>query len=312
MTHATEPKCPVAITAPLLAILRNGDNEDCVLEKPGPPQVLLANDELRMRSDYRYIAEMKVDRIYCYGDAVGEDQYSIGQVMFAGGNAVFIVGAEVGKMDDVDIDAQRLRGILKMLSELPSLRGAEYDPQPVIQAVNELHEFQKAKAVSACREFLRITPKYNLLRREPLFLVLRLLFDPPAGRTDFPNLGIGDPVPEYLETKTMPRFPISVIADVPFLVVEDYRLFGLAMSVEDELTRLDTECQIRNAPLRPTFDAATIEAELERHCLSCLSTTIEQSRVRAIVHHQIELMSGIRENETRRSLDETEFRKLVR
>jgi hypothetical protein len=157
-----------------------------------------------------------------------------------------------------------LRRLLEALNDLPGLNGYHYNPRPVIRAVNLLQPLGKEKALAAIDEFLRVSFGFtDRESREGVFLVLRSLFDVPAGPTVFPHnmksepghmppMLVGAGMPEPSDKKLLPRFPIAIEGDIPFFLVEGYSLAGRPQQPKAHVDYFRKFGTLRARPLSPT------------------------------------------------------------
>ncbi len=128
------------------------------------------------------------------------------------------------------VSDDRLRPWVELVHESPSINGYEFDPARLLRVAEELRLLGRDGALEVLREYARLcrTPALRGLDDQRILLVLRVLFDPPAGE-GFRALVIGQP--DLLASPSDPgwaRFPIAVRRDVPFLVVQGYELGGEA------------------------------------------------------------------------------------
>jgi hypothetical protein len=126
---------------------------------------------------------------------------------------------------------------------------SDYDPGLVIDAVNALWPMGKDGSLTAIERLLtRIQPS---TQGYGVFWVLRVLFDPPAGQIAPPvQLGTAD-IPPPPDPTALPRFPIVIIRDIPFLVVGGYVIRGLVQSPEAHIDYFRHHGMLRAASLRP-------------------------------------------------------------
>jgi hypothetical protein len=162
-----------------------------------------------------------------------------------------------------------LRRIIEALDDLPGLDGWEYNPRPVIRAVNLLQPLGKERALAAIEEFLRVefTGGHP---REGVFVVLRTLFEVPTGPTVFPlgsksTPGSMPPIVAGLavpakpgDEKLLSRFPVAIEGEIPFFLVEGYKLAGRAERPESHVAYFRKFGTLRAKPLSPT--AKPVEA----------------------------------------------------
>ena len=135
--------------------------------------------------------------------------------------------------------------------ELAATMGFDnYRPGIVVDAVNELLPLGRAGALD------RIDQENQQLG---LFWVLRVLFDPPL-----PELALGRPTtPPPEDPDALPRFPIVLALDVPFLVVRGYDLGGKAEPVSAHVAWLREHGILRDGPLRPASDPEAVREAFE-------------------------------------------------
>jgi hypothetical protein len=143
-----------------------------------------------------------------------------------------------------------------ILGKPDDVSGWGYNPRSVIRAVNALQPLGKEKALAAVAEYLRVAPvSFDAPAVEGMFLVLRTLFEIPSPPGHMPVMMVGAPSPAGPEDRTkIPRFPIHIQDDIPFLMVSGYSLFGQAESPESHLNYFREHGVIRSLPLAPPPD----------------------------------------------------------
>jgi hypothetical protein len=120
-----------------------------------------------------------------------------------------------------------LATLMPILAASPGLDGREFDPGALIAAVNALQPLGKDRALAVLTEYLRTVPRDDTAAREPVFLILRALFEAPADPGYHPPMRVGAPSPAApADPKQIPRFPLVIERDVPFLLVTGYVLGG--------------------------------------------------------------------------------------
>lgn len=145
-----------------------------------------------------------------------------------------------------------LRALLHKLDRVSSYDASSHDPLTLIQAVNALQRIGKDKALAAIGEYLRISSELDDPGRRGVFLVLRTLFDPPIEPGYQPVMMVGSAAPSGGQpSKTLPRFPIALVDDIPFRLVTGYVLGGKPESPEQHLEWFRKQGTIRALPLRP-------------------------------------------------------------
>ncbi len=124
-----------------------------------------------------------------------------------------------------------------------------YRPRLVVDAVNELLPLGRDGALERIERHDGVG----------LFWVLRVLFDPPL-----PEVRIGRPTtPPPDDPDALPRFPIVLALDVPFLVVRGYDLGGKAEPVSAHVAWLREQGILRDGPLRPASDPEAVREAFE-------------------------------------------------
>lgn len=133
-----------------------------------------------------------------------------------------------------------------------------YNPSHTLEAVNYLIPFGKERALGAIDSFLQnhaTTDNYGL------FWVLRVLFDIPSNH--FPPVLIGRPYPPPpQDAAKLPRFPIVLVEDIPFLVVRGYDLAGLPEPLTSHVEYLRKTGVIRSQILVPPATSYGLAQEL--------------------------------------------------
>lgn len=164
-------------------------------------------------------------------------------------------------------EEEKLRTILRILDETSSYNyGWGYNPRSVIRAVNALQPLGKEKALAAVAEYLRVSPgSFDAHAIDGMFLVLRTLFEIPNPPGHMPVMLVGEPSPMEPEDRTkIPRFPIYIQDDIPFLMVSGYSLFGRAEDPRSHLNYFREHGVIRSLPLVPPPDpTASIRRALD-------------------------------------------------
>jgi hypothetical protein len=136
---------------------------------------------------------------------------------------------------------------------------ARFDPGDLIAAVNELYALGKDSALDAVERHLAAADRLAD-PQHGLFLVLRLLFEVPADPGFQPPMHIGIPsIAKPRDARALPRFPLLVVDDIPFLLVTTFVLAGSAQPVEAHLEHFRRNGTLRAEPLRPKADATPTE-----------------------------------------------------
>lgn len=147
------------------------------------------------------------------------------------------------------------------LDRVSAMQFDDYDPSLVIEAVNALQPLGKERALEEIDAYLENQGRGK--ESYGLFWVLRVLFDVP-GEAGFPPVRLGQPTqPAPANASALPRFPIVMVRDVPFLVVRGYMLGGMPEPVEAHVVYFREHGTIRAAPLAPgPAPAGELEDEL--------------------------------------------------
>ncbi len=135
------------------------------------------------------------------------------------------------------------------LDRLAATTFEDYSPSLVVNVVNDLIRLSREDVLE------RITAAAARVPPPPectgLLWLIRVLFDVPA-RLSFPPVRLGSPlVPPPPNPNTLPRFPIDIFEDVPFLVVPGYILGGLPQSVEEHIAFFSDNGRVREVALAP-------------------------------------------------------------
>ncbi|MDZ4720256.1 MAG: hypothetical protein SH847_17520 [Roseiflexaceae bacterium] len=141
--------------------------------------------------------------------------------------------------------------LMSILDKVATTPIEDYNPADVIKAVNTLQPLGKDQAIaqitSARSAHNSQIPAYGL------FWILRVLFDLPVGQ-GFPPVRIGQPtIPPPAQAGILPRFPITILLDIPFLVVRGYYMGGLPESVDAHVAYFRTHGTLRTELLAPAL-----------------------------------------------------------
>lgn len=132
-----------------------------------------------------------------------------------------------------------------------------YDPKDVMVAVNTLLPLGKAKVLE------EITAALSPAKPSTpgAFWILRVLFDLPPEEF-FPLVKIGQPdIPPPEVSDLIPRFPIAIIRDIPFLVIKRYDLSGMPEPVDGHMTYFREYGILKHRELFPPKQPDGIEDE---------------------------------------------------
>lgn len=226
--------------------VREGMLEAEVLALLGPPDDILTKRDL----GGVYIADMK--EIWRYGTSGHKTVATLGQVYVnTTGRVQAVFGKGLPPKDDL-FEERHLRSLLEALGQAPACNGKDYNPRPLVRIVNLLQPLGKEKALAVIEEYLRVTSDWPP-DREGMFLVLRTLFKVSENPGYMPSMGMGasDP-PAPANPQLLPRFPISIEGDIPFLVVHGYSLEGVPEDPQSHVEYFRKYGKIRARPLVPT------------------------------------------------------------
>jgi len=234
-----------------MAEVREGTPEADVRRLLGEP------DDVRTETDPGGIAAEGVKEVWRYGTAAHLGCATLGVVyMGDDGTVQWLFGNSGTPPDPALFDETELRRLLGLLDVVPSYNaGARFDPRPLIRAVNALQPLGKDRALAAISEYLRVTSPYEDGGYEGTLLVLRTLFDVPDAEGGLPPLLVGAPSPAAPDDPALlPRFPLLLAGDIPFLAVRGYMLGGEAQPPGQHVEYYREHGTIRTAPLRPVDD----------------------------------------------------------
>ncbi|MBI5487590.1 MAG: hypothetical protein HY905_09675 [Deltaproteobacteria bacterium] len=234
-----------------MAEVREGTPEADVRRLLGAP------DDVRTESDPGGVGAEGVKEVWRYGASEHLGCATLG-VVYMGDDGIvqWLFGNSGTPPAPALFDETELRGLLGLLDAVPSYNeGAQFDPRPLIRAVNALQPLGKERALAAISEYLRVVSPYEDGGYEGTLLVLRTLFDVPEAEGGLPPMLVGAPSPPAPEDPgLLPRFPLLFAGDIPFLAVRGYMLGGEAQPPGQHVEYYREHGAIRAAPLRPADD----------------------------------------------------------
>ncbi len=168
----------------------------------------------------------------------------------------FIFGGNGNPPDPEMFPEEELRRLLRLIDKLPSCTdGSGYDPLRVIRPVNALVPLGKKKALAAIEEYVRVWPcPYRPGgEREDILLLLRVLFDVPEDPGYMPPIRVGLLIPQAPnDLRRLPRFPILLTDDIPFLLTWGCIMLGGADEPsESPVAYFRKHGRLRARPLTP-------------------------------------------------------------
>jgi hypothetical protein len=152
--------------------------------------------------------------------------------------------------------------MISVISKTATMAIEYYNPAYVIDTVNTLQPLGKENAIKQIY--------YYLDHRDEsgdacgLFWLLRALFNLPA-KQKFPPVRIGQPsIPPPVHAEKLLRFPVLIIKDIPFLVVQSYLLGGMPESVENHIAYFQAHGILRKHQLAPPSSLDDVEESFLR------------------------------------------------
>jgi hypothetical protein len=293
-----------------------------VLALVGRPDDILTGNESELT--------LGTQEIWCYGTRFHGDFAALGRIGISDYDVAWLTGQGLAPREGLFTEVE-LRQIFEAFCDLPAVDEREYNLRPVIQAVDLLQPLGKTKALAAIEEFLRVSHEdLDDRPREGLFLVLRTLFDVPTGKTLFPGdddlspPGFMPPMiiaiqslEELTDRKLLPRYPIVIEGDIPFLMCRGVGIGGGIQSVREHVDYFRKFGTLRPNPLVPTprpFVAMDAVARYPRWAFKGKSDEFlyyEKNELRALLGDQVlrllETVHRLEHNENGRFLDYCEW-----
>lgn len=232
-----------------LATIKPGMNRSAVERLLGPP------DDVRTLRDPGGISATRTVEIWRYGTAGHLSFPTLGRVhLMADGTVQYVFGGKGTPPPRSRMTEAALRRLLRLLDRVPSYSAAHrYNPRHLITAVNALHPLGKDKALAVIAEYLRVSSWLDDPGRQGVFLVLRALFDVPAPPGYQRGMMVGAPSPPPpADLRSLPRFPLVIVDEVPLLLVTGYMLAGQPEPPEWHLAYFRKTGKLRARRLRPT------------------------------------------------------------
>jgi hypothetical protein len=154
----------------------------------------------------------------------------------------------------------RITKAVRLIEASPGwFRADEYDPIPLIRAVNALQAIGKEDAIEALRRFAKNNSSHGPPDelQEHMRLIIPLLFDRVDPEDRFPSVYASDPpgTPYRLEVREwLTADLLSVVGDIPF---NCSNIAGFSGAMEDFSYAIDwaqRHARFRSTPLRPVDD----------------------------------------------------------
>jgi hypothetical protein len=237
--------------AAALATITEGMTQTEVKRRLGPP------DDIRTAADPGGISASRTVEIWRYGTRGHGRFATLGAVHFLATKKVQYVFGGRGTPYTAIPEAE-LRLLLELVDAVPSY-SATLDPARLIQAVNALQPLGKERALAVVEEYLRVSSSLDNPGREGVFLVMRALFDAPV----MPPMMVGMPARSPKDPRLLPRFPLTIVGDVPLMLAGGYSLAGKAEPPEQDVAWFRANGVVRARPLAPLPDVIdAIDADL--------------------------------------------------
>jgi len=253
-----------------------------VMSLLGPP------DDIRTQNDPGGISATRTVEVWRYGTSGHLTFATLGTVHIQADRTVqYVFGGAGTPPDGAVFDETELRRLLRLLDAVPSY-DAPGDPRALIEVVNALQPLGKARAVAAMQEYLRVASSLDDPGREGTFLVARTLFDVPKDPGYFRSMAVGAPtLAPPKDPRSLPRFPIVIVDDIPFNVVSGYMLAGQAEPPESHLAWCRDHAELRAQPLMPPATPLdTLEQMIGSPSTAFLLQTGLDGEGRRLIFHQ--------------------------
>jgi hypothetical protein len=178
-----------------------------------------------------------------------------------------------------------LRNILTAIDQVPGYDSDyRFNPRPLIRAVNLLQPLGKEKALAAIDEDLRIGRMETV---NGLYLLLRALFDVPEKPGYMPGI-IGPPNPSWTkDPKLLPRFPLAIEDDLPFLLGDDGSYTGGAPNPWEHVAYFRKYAKLRSKPLVPSDKPFVALGRLVKIFKQNGMSEADCERIRAMLSEQL-------------------------
>jgi hypothetical protein len=215
-------------------------------------------DDVTTQKDWNVsFVGMSVREIWRYGAAGPMHVATLGQIDISAAGRVAEVFGQGAPPPEGMFTEPELTKLFQVLYDLRGLRQG-YNPRLIIRAVNALWPIGKEKALTAVAEYLRVSNGgTDDDTQGSLILVMRTLFEVPTVPTTFyendePHPpGVMLPHPHWWDhsvAKQLPRLPIMLEGDIPFLL-QSLATEGQPLMHVDYFRKYGT---LRAKPLVPT------------------------------------------------------------
>jgi hypothetical protein len=190
--------------------------------------------------------------VWCYGTEGRGSFAMLGGLHFRRGTVLWVAGGK-GQPPPVSVISENeLRAGMRILHAGPN-SPFNHDPLRIIRVTNYLQPLRKSKALAIIGEYARV--RDDDTDETWLFFLLRTLFDVPSPPGYMPDMHIGalDPSPPEDRTRA-PRFPVVIIDDVPFSMLDGAMGAGTPQPVSEHVEYFQKHGTFRGSKLRPADD----------------------------------------------------------
>jgi hypothetical protein len=248
LVQASEPPRNRTKFVEALNRVQEGMSEAAVLELLGRPDERIVKEP----PSGEPLRGTRHHEIWRYGVMGQPSIVTLGEVEIEQERKVDSIDGQGNPLPEGLFTEEHIRNLIDLLSRVRFHTGtAWHDPGPLIRAVNALQPLGKEKALAAIEEYLRCA---GHLRGEGVFFVLRTLFDVPSEPGYLPGIydrgqadhrGPADP-------KLLPRFPIALEGDIPFLIMGPAEWEGPGFPTPEKEIPYFRRLALRSKPLNPT------------------------------------------------------------
>jgi hypothetical protein len=175
------------------------------------------------------------------------------------------------------------------LAEVAATSFDDYSPRLVASAVNDLRPLGRDEALQRIRAAgAQVPPPPDATG---LLWVARTLFDLPPGIA-FPPVRLGAPdISPPRDPAALPRFPVAIYRDIPFLLVRGYVLSGLPEGLDAHLAFYADQGTVRAVDLSPPPADADLVGQFMSHLQNAYGAEAAPP-VTDVITAQIERLGG--------------------
>ncbi len=273
-----------------IAKVKPGMTGDQVKQLVGPP------DDVKTQAAPGGISAARTVEVWRYGTSRHLGFGTLGTVhLMANGKVQYVFGGTGTPL--AGMPEPELRAMLEAIDAVPSY-SATLEPLRLIRAVNVLLPLGKTRALDVVDEYLRVSSDLDDPGREGVFLLMRVLFDPPS---QVPMMVGGPTLQPPKDPTLLPRFPLILVDDVPYKLVGGYQLGGLPQTPESDVAVFRKAGTLRTKPLAPSAKALDV---LEAYLAGPLAAAIKvDDSLRVSLYDQALRMFGTVYRPTTRTVD---------